>query len=106
MHAPPAEQAQCRSGRRNGHDQRAAGPLADAPRARPSTNRRRVMDCRGVRRVIPVTPIMRRYQRLRKCPQEERLAEAHLLLRDPTELAQEFASSVTHFLSYWNVEDH
>ena len=59
-----------------------------------------------VKRIIPVTPIMRRYQALRKMPQQDRLTEAERLVEDPAELANEFAASVAHFASYANLNDH
>lgn len=57
-------------------------------------------------KIIPITPIWRRYQRLRKASQKERLTEARRLISRPEELADEFAASVSHFSSYANVEDH
>jgi hypothetical protein len=58
------------------------------------------------KRIIPITPIMRRYQALRKMPQAQRLAEAERLVDNPAELAQEFAASVERFRPYRNVNDH
>jgi len=59
----------------------------------------------GMKRVIPITPIWRRYQALRKAKQHERLAEARRLVDRPKELATEFAESVARFASYANLED-
>jgi hypothetical protein len=56
-------------------------------------------------RIIPVTPIWRRYKELRKLSQQERLAEARRLVEHPEEIAIEFAESVAHFASYDN-RDH
>lgn len=56
-------------------------------------------------RVIPITPIWGRYQKLRKQSQKGRLAEARRLVERPEELATEFAESVAHFASYDNRED-
>lgn len=58
-----------------------------------------------MKRIIPITPIWRRYQSLRKASQQERLAEAQRLVEHPDELAHEFAASVAHFASYSNLED-
>lgn len=60
----------------------------------------------SLKRIIPITPIWRRYQALRAAPQQERLAEAQRLVQHPDELANEFAASVAHFGSYSNIEDH
>jgi len=60
----------------------------------------------SAKRIIPVTPIMRRYQALRKRPQQQRLAEAQRLVAHPDELADEFAASVAHFMPYHNVNEH
>lgn len=65
-----------------------------------------MVDGISVSRIIPITPIWRRYQALRKVPQERRLAEARRLVEHPEELASEFATSVKHFASYANLEDH
>lgn len=59
----------------------------------------------SVKRIIPITPIWRRYQALRKATQSQRLAEAQRLVEHPEELATEFATSVAHFASYANEED-
>lgn len=59
----------------------------------------------ALRRTIPITPIWRRYQALRKASQKKRLAEAQRLVEHPDELATEFAASVAHFEPYDNVED-
>jgi hypothetical protein len=56
-------------------------------------------------RVIPLTPIMRRYQRLRGAAQAERLAEARRILDHPEELAVEFATSVRRFATYRNADE-
>ncbi len=56
-------------------------------------------------RIIPITPIWRRYQELRKLSQQERLAEARRLVERPEEIATEFAESVAHFASY-DTRDH
>lgn len=56
-------------------------------------------------RIIPITPIWRRYQELRKLSQQGRLAEARRLVERPEELASEFAESVAHFASYDNRDD-
>jgi hypothetical protein len=56
-------------------------------------------------RIIPITPIWRRYQRLRRSSQRERLEEAHQLLERPELLAVEFGESVSHFASYSNIGD-
>jgi len=56
----------------------------------------------SAKRSIPITPIMRRYRRLRRAHQAARLAEARRLLADPNELAAEFAASVAHFSPYDN----
>jgi hypothetical protein len=58
------------------------------------------------KRIIPITTIMRRYQRLRKLSQAERLNEAQRLVKQPDELAAEFAASVAHFAPYSNLKDH
>jgi hypothetical protein len=58
-----------------------------------------------VTRIIPVTPIWRRYQELRKLSQQDRLVEARRLVEHPEELATEFAESVAHFASYANLDD-
>lgn len=60
----------------------------------------------SAKRIIPITPIMRRYQELRKMPQAQRLAEAQRLVAHPGELADEFAASVVHFTSYANLNEH
>lgn len=60
----------------------------------------------SVKRIIPITPIMLRYQTLRKMSQAERLAEANRLLDEPWELAGEFAQSVLQFSAYKNLKDH
>jgi hypothetical protein len=57
-------------------------------------------------RIIPITPIMRRYQRLRTAVQRDRLREARRVLEHPEELAAEFATSVRHFAAYRNVNEH
>src|SRR4051794_33604063 len=57
------------------------------------------------KRIIPITPIMRRYQALRKMSQAQRLAEAKHLVEQPAELADEFDASVAHFAPYKNVND-
>jgi hypothetical protein len=57
-------------------------------------------------RIIPITPIMRRYQRLRTAAQRDRLSEARRVLEHPEELAAEFATSVRHFAAYRNVNEH
>lgn len=59
-----------------------------------------------MKRIIPITPIWRRYQLLRKASQQERLTEAQRLVEHPDELTNEFAASVAHFASYSNLEDH
>ena len=56
-------------------------------------------------RVIPLTPIMRRYQRLRVAAQAQRLAEAQRILDHPDELAVEFATSVRRFAAYRNTDE-
>jgi hypothetical protein len=56
-------------------------------------------------RIIPITPIMRRYQALRKLPQQQRAAEAKRLVEHPDELADEFVASVEHFTPYSNVDE-
>jgi hypothetical protein len=65
-----------------------------------------VVDGVSAKRIIPVTPIMRRYQALRKMSQHDRLAEAIRLIEHPAELADEFAASVAHFTPYCNVNEH
>jgi hypothetical protein len=57
-------------------------------------------------RIIPITPLMRRYQQLRTVGQHERLTEARRLLEHPEELAAEFSASVQHFSAYRNVNEH
>lgn len=64
-----------------------------------------MVDGMSVRRIIPITPIWRRYQELRKLPQQDRLAEVWRLVTHPEVLATEFAESVKHFASYANLED-
>jgi hypothetical protein len=59
----------------------------------------------SVERIIPVTPIWRRYQDLRTSAQRDRLKEAQWLLQYPEVLANEFAESVMHFASYANSEE-
>jgi hypothetical protein len=56
-------------------------------------------------RIIPVTPIMRRYQELRRMRQERRLAEARRLVAHPGYLAALFADSVADFTAYSNATD-
>lgn len=56
-------------------------------------------------RIIPITPIWRRYQELLKMPQQGRLAEARRLVERPEEIATEFAESVAHFASYDNRDE-
>lgn len=53
-------------------------------------------------RIIPITPVMRRYQRLGTAAQRDRLSEARRVLEHPEELAAEFATSVRHFAAYRN----
>jgi hypothetical protein len=60
----------------------------------------------SAKRIIPVTDIMRRYQDLRKLPQDQRLKQAQHLAEHPEELAAEFASSVAHFAPHANLNDH
>ncbi|MGH2927349.1 MAG: hypothetical protein ACRDL8_04020 [Solirubrobacteraceae bacterium] len=57
------------------------------------------------KRIIPITPIMRRYQALRKLPQQQRAAEAVRLVGHPAELADEFVASVAHFTPYNNADE-
>jgi hypothetical protein len=56
-------------------------------------------------RIIPITDIMRRYQKLRRMPQAARLEEARRLVEYPEELAAEFAASVARFASYCNLNE-
>lgn len=65
-----------------------------------------MVDGAGVTRVIPITPIWRRYQALRNLSQQGRLAEARRLIERPEEIATELAESVEHFASYDNRDDH
>jgi hypothetical protein len=75
-------------------------------RGRRAALRWRMVDDMSPQRVIPITRIMRRYQRLRKLPQAQRLQEARHLVEHPEELAEEFAASVAHFAPYANLNDH
>ncbi len=59
----------------------------------------------AAKRIIPITPIMRRYQALRKMSQQQRLVQAKRLVDHPAELADEFAASVARFRHYNNVDE-
>jgi hypothetical protein len=60
----------------------------------------------SAKRIIPITPVMRRYKALRKMSQQERLDEASRLVAHPAELADEVAASVAHFTPYCNLNEH
>lgn len=72
---------------------------------RPHAGERGVVDGMKNERIIPVTPILLRYQELRRSSQKERLEAAQRLLDRPEEFAAEFGASVSRFASYSNVDD-